>query len=192
MIGTFQYFTGEWTDQVYSGIVCDWMSQGPFFKVTRTEAERIVVDQNNYAETCPEAGRMILVGDFLVNYEPVDREFYVEEFDDEQLVRIPGWTWQIAPEPDTASIAKAMRDLGLYVTEECGPGPTDLEISTPYGRLVMVRHFNRDGWEAAWDTGGDQVGLDDGPEAHAAPEEVAKWAARLYATTAVTLLDTPV
>lgn len=61
-------------------------------------------------------------------------------------------------------------------------GPSEIVVMLDGCELLLTRGFNVDGWEAAVDTGGDQYGVADGPQANAHPAEVVAWVLGLVAT----------
>jgi len=179
MIGEPVKFTGSWTDEVYDGIITGWMSQGPFFKISLETAERMVLEQNALnAEQDFTQDALAIIGTYLVQYSPTDGEFYHSQFED-GFVQAPSWVWyivedeQVASPATSADILYALGKRGLYATTGIIP---EIMISCPGGHLVATREHNVPGWEAAYDTGGDQEPLDpDGPSASASADDVADW-----------------
>lgn len=86
---------------------------------------------------------------------------------------------------DTGDLVEMIGRMGFHVYEDFGPGPSCAHIcvngTDDYPAVVLAVDFNREdhGWEAAYDTGGDQEGLTDGPGPGALVEVVAHWATDL-------------
>lgn len=90
----------------YEGEVVNYWSGGVTWKATRSVAERLVRDSQATNVEIPESGRMTLTSDALVTYEPVDDQFYVEQFDAEGFVQVPSWTWYEVDENECDEVVR--------------------------------------------------------------------------------------
>jgi hypothetical protein len=84
--------------------------------------------------------------------------------------------------PTDADIVDALVALGLDAWTE-GFGPSRVSFAHNDCQILITTAFNREdhGWEAVYDSGGDQVGMIDGPDLDAPLDAVVTWVQRLWA-----------
>lgn len=85
------------------------------------------------------------------------------------------------PVADDASIVAALRAAGLKADHAFTPSRVEVQHGTCV--IYATTEFNREdgGWEAVYDAGGDQTGLEDGPGLNATTAEVVAWLRTLHA-----------
>ena len=86
------------------------------------------------------------------------------------------------------SLVEALRSAGFRADHAYTPSRISITLDKqheeePTREVLLTTAFNREdrGWEAALDTEGNQVGLEDGPLGHASAAEVVAWVERLQA-----------
>lgn len=85
------------------------------------------------------------------------------------------------PVANDVAIVAALREAGLQADHAFTPSRVEIAHGTCV--IYATTEFNREdgGWEAVYDAGGDQTGLEDGPGLNATTAEVVAWLRGLYA-----------
>lgn len=86
------------------------------------------------------------------------------------------------PVADDESILAALSAAGI--DSEPGFTPSRIYVTAGDDVVALTTNFNREdgGWEAVYDKGGDQYGLEDGPGVNATTAEVVAWVQALQAS----------